>query len=133
MEIKTCEQYVLSELEAKSREVESLEEQLRQAVIERNNAKLRAEELERKLNAEPGALEANVIKEGRERVFDRCTYATVTDAFGDDGKPYQFRVWCEECMKDYGRPKGVSADEFIRFFEPEFRAIYDRKLKEAEE
>lgn len=133
MEIKTCEQYVLSELEAKSREVESLEEQLHQAVKERDNMKLRAEELERKLNAEPGTLEAHVTKEGRERVFDNCTYANVTDVFDDDGKPYQFRLWCEECMRDYGRPKGVSADEFIRFFEPEFRAIYDRKLKEAEE
>lgn len=133
MEIKTCEQYVLSELEAKSREVESLEEQLNQAVKERDNMKLRADELERKLNAEPGKLEAHVIKEGRERVFDSCTYANVTDAFDDDGKPQQFRIWCEDSVKDYGRPKGVSVDEFIRFFEPEFRAIYDSKLKEAEE
>lgn len=132
MEIKNCEQYVLAELEAARKESKRLEGELARAIMERDNMKLRAEELWSRLNAEPGTLEKAVIKEGRDRLFGGATYADSTPATDADGNPYAFRIWCEECMSGYGRPKGVSVDEFIRYFEPEFRKAYDKQLKDEE-
>lgn len=133
MEIRTCEQFVLAVLENKSREVESLEKKLSQAIAERDAMKSKADELERKLGEEPNTMEAAVIKTGRQNLFHDCTYATVTDVKNRDGEVIPFRVWCEEAMRDYGRPKGVSVSEFIKFFEPEFREAYEEKMPEVTE
>lgn len=133
MEIKTCEQYVLAELEAKRREAESLEKKLADTIAERDAMKAKADALERKLGEEPNTMEAAVIKTGRQNLFHDCTYATVTDIKNRDGEVIPFRVWCEEAMRDYGRPKGVSVSEFIEFFEPEFRKEYEEKMPEVTE
>lgn len=133
MEIKTCEQYVLAELEAKMRDVESLKKKLEDAIAERDAMKAKADDLERKLGEEPGTLEAAVIKTGRKSLFDSCTWATITQAKGTTGETIPFRVWCEDCMKDYGRPKGVSVAEFVEYFEPEFREEYEKKMPEGDE
>lgn len=133
MEIKTCEQYVLAELEAKRREAESLEKKLEDAIAERDAMKAKADALERKLGEKPNTMEAAVIKTGRQNLFHDCTYATVTDVKNSHGEVIPFRVWCEEAMRDYGRPKGVSVSEFIEFFEPEFRKEYEEKIPEVTE
>lgn len=133
MEIKTCEQYVLAELEAKRRESESLEKKLEDAIAERDAMKAKADALERKLGEKPNTMEAAVIKTGRQNLFHDCTYATVTDVKNRDGEVIPFRVWCEKAMRDYGRPKGVSVSEFIEFFEPEFRKEYEEKMPEVTE
>lgn len=132
-DVNTCEQYVLAELNAKSLEVERLEQQLEEAKAERDAMADKAKELERKLGEEPGTLEAAVIKAGRASLFDSCTWATITEAKGTTGEPIPFRVWCEDCMKDYGRPKGVSVAEFVEYFEPEFRKEYEKKMPEGDE
>lgn len=131
MEIRTCEQFVLAVLKNKSREIERLEKKLASAIAERDAMKTKADDLERELGREPGTIEAAVIKVGRQNLFHDCTYATVTDVKNRDGETIPFRVWCEEAMRDYGRPKGVSVSEFIEFFEPEFREAYDGKLADG--
>ena len=133
MEITTCEQYVLSELDAKQREVEDLGEELAIAIAERDAMKAKAEKLERELGREPGTLEAAVIKVGRKNLFYNCTYAAVTSVEYSNGEKIPFRVWCEDAMRNYGMPKGVSVSEFIEFFEPEFREEYRSKLGEESE
>lgn len=133
MEIRTCEQFVLAVLDNKSREVERLEKKLSQAIAERDAIKAKADELERKLGEEPGTLEAAVIKAGRKSLFNSCTWATITEVKGTTGEPIPFRVWCEDCMRDCGRPKGVSVAEFVEYFEPEFRKEYEQKMPEVTE
>ena len=128
MEITTCEQYVLSELEAKDREIDELEEKLRKALAERDDMRLRAEELERKLGEEPGTLEACVVKTGRRKLFDDCTWTNATNAVDVSGGIVPFRVWCEDAMRGYGLPSDVSNGEFIEFFEPEFEEEYEKAV-----
>lgn len=125
MEIRTCEQYVLAELEAAQDE---------NARLAQENERLQAqcEILERQLGAEPSRLEAYVTAYGRKKLFKDLTYSSesVRDS---SGETVPFRVWCEESMRDYGRPKWLSTAEFIEFFEPEFRKEYDEKLAEVDE
>lgn len=128
MELTTCEQYVLAELEAAQARVESLTDE---------NASLQArlllaeERVNALQNAKPSRIEAYVTECGRKQLFKDCTYATSTDVKGSDGQLMPFRVWCEECMRDYGRPEWLSVSEFIEFFEPEFRQAYERRVQEG--
>ena len=128
MEYENCEQYVLGELE---------DAQARNELLKNDNDRLDAqvklleERLEALQNAKPSRIEAYVTACGREQMFKDCTYATSTYVKGYDGQLMPFRVWCEECMRDYGRPKWLSVSEFIEFFEPEFRQEYERRVQEG--
>ena len=128
MEYENCEQYVLGELE---------EAQARNERLKNDNDRLDAqcklleERLEAIQNAKPSRIEAYVTEYGRKQLFEDCTYAKSTDVKGSDGQLMPFRVWCEECMRDYGRPKWLSTSEFIEFFEPEFRQAYERRVQEG--
>lgn len=128
MEYENCEQYVLGELE---------DAQARNELLKNDNDRLDAqvklleERLEAIQNAKPSRIEAYVTACGRKQMFKDCTYATSTNVKGADGQLMPFRVWCEECMRDYGRPKWLSVSEFIEFFEPEFRQEYERRVQEG--
>lgn len=127
MEFTSCEQYVLAELEAAQARVESLTDE---------NASLQArlllaeERVDALQNAKPSRIEAYIAEYGRKQLFDDLTYANATPAISADGKKTEFRVWCEECLRDYGRPEWMSAAEFIEFFEPEFRKAYEKHIEE---
>lgn len=127
MEITSCEQYVLAELEAAQARVESLTDK---------NASLQArlllaeERVDALQNAKPSRIEAYIAEYGRKQLFDDLTYANATPAISADGKKTEFRVWCEECLRDYGRPEWMSAAEFIQAFEPEFRKAYEKHIEE---
>ena len=128
MEITSCEQYVLAELEAAQARVESLTDE---------NASLQArlllaeERVDALQNAKPSRIEAYVTAYGRKELFGNLTWAVSTSVVGGDGKQMPFRVWCEECLRDHGRPGWMSAAEFIEFFEPEFRQEYERRVQEG--
>lgn len=122
MDVTTCEQYVLAELEAALAANERLAQE---------NERLQAQLQILEANARPSRTEAYVIEAGRRSVFDSLTYAGVTDAIGEDGQPIPFDAWCEDSMRDYARPKWLSTAEFVRFFEPEFRRAYEKRLEEA--
>ena len=128
MEYENCEQYVLGELE----EAQARNEQLKND-NDRLDAqcKLLEERLEAIQNAKPSRIEAYVMSLGRKEMFNDCTYAKSTDVKGSDGQQMPFRVWCEECMRYYGRPEWLSTSEFIEFFEPEFRQAYERRVQEG--
>lgn len=128
MEITTCEQYVLASLEAKDREIDELEDRLVNAIAERDDMQRRVSELERKLDEEPGTLEACVVKAGRRKIFDDCTWTNITKVVDGSGEFVPFNVWCEDAVRDYGRPSGVSVSDFVEFFKPEFEDEYERAV-----
>lgn len=125
MDVTTCEQYVLAELEA----AQAANERLAQ---ENERLEAKVELMEANLNAEPTRLERWVTESGRRALFDRCTsYApNVTDS---NGERVPFDVFCEDYIRDYNLPKWLSKAEFARCFEPEFRKAYEDAIAEEQE
>lgn len=128
MEYENCEQYVLGELE---------EAQARNELLKSDNDRLDAqcrllkERLEALQSAKPSRIEAYVTAYGRKKLFADLTFAKSTPVRGADGRQMKYRVWCEECVRDYQRPDWMSAAEFIEYFEPEFRQEYERHVREG--
>ena len=44
-----------------------------------------------------------------------------------------FEDWCLENVRKYYLPEGISVLAFIKEFEPELRAMYDKQAAEARE
>lgn len=125
MDVTTCEQYVLAELEA----AQAANERLAQ---ENERLQAQVELMEANLNAEPTRLERWVTEKGRKALFGYCTrYAPdVTDS---DGERVPFDVFCEDFICDYNLPKWLSKAELARYFEPEFRKAYEDAIAEEQE
>lgn len=100
MHVRTCEQYVLTVLE------ETLEAN-NDLVLENRRLETRIKELESQLNAKPSRLEEYVNSYGRQKLFEDLTYSgwDTINTVDSDGEQVPFRVWCEERMRNYGRPK----------------------------
>lgn len=126
MEMTTCEQYVLAELEA----AQNANERLAQ---ENERLQAQVEILEAKANEEPTRIQRYIVAYGRKKLFGELTYAESTPVKSSDGKDMPFKRWCEAAMRDYGRPKWMSISEFIAEFEPEFREAYDERRVDEEE
>ena len=128
MEIKTCEQYVLSELDKAQLEIE---------LLNKENAELlkRIKELEAQLeeaqNSEASELDAMVVKAGRSKLFNEgCnTYEDVMD--GDELRC--FVDWRSEATSKYSIPKGWKRQKLMEYFEPEYLALYRKKVDELNE
>lgn len=126
MEIKTCEQYVLDQLEQARAERDWLRDKLEQAHDE-------AEELRGKLmergERDASKVEQAIRKEGRRKLYlDGTGYRTSVDDGG--GKLIPFSDWCIEHV-GYSSPRcGMTKTEFIAYFEPEFRAEYEELAEE---
>lgn len=105
MEIKTCEQYVLDQLE--------------QARAERDW--LRGER-------DASKAEQAIRKEGRAKLYrDGTGYRT---SVSSGGSLIPFEDWCIEHV-GYSSPRyGMTKTEFIAYFEPEFRAEYEELAEE---
>lgn len=102
MEIKTCEQYVLDQLEQAQAERDWLRGELEQAHDE-------AEELRAKL------------------------YRDGTDcrtSVSSGGELIPFEDWCIEHVGYSSLRRGMTKNEFIAYFEPEFREEYDELVNE---
>lgn len=132
MEVKTCEQYVLAVLEdtqrrfgRKCEENAELRERIKELEAQIDEAK----------NSETAQLDAAVVKAGRMKLFNEgCnTYEDVMD--GDELRC--FVDWRSEATSKYSIPKGWKRQQFMEYFEPEYRALYEKKVdglqQEAEE
>ena len=115
MEIKTCEQYVLAQLFDQQDENDMLSREL----------KHRDERIDA---AHGSAMQQAIRKAGRDALMSHCTgYACeVTDG-------ETFEDWCLENVCKYYLPEGISVLAFIKEFEPELRAKYDKQAAEARE
>ena len=118
MEIKTCEQYVLAELEDAGERIYELSCALEDA--EREIAKLREQ-------SKQSQTEQAIAAAGRRHFFKACFRNYV------DTRDIEFRDWCLESTYSHLLPKGVSKLDFIEAFENEFREQYEELLAEEEE
>lgn len=128
MEIKTCEQYVLDQLEQARAERDWLRGKLEQAHDE-------AEELRGKLmergERDASKVEQAIRKEGRRKLYrDGTDYSTSVD---DGGKLIPFSDWCIEHVGYSSLRCGMTKSEFIAYFEPEFREEYDELAEDWKE
>lgn len=121
MKIKTCEQYVLAQLFDQQDENDMLNRELRR----RDE---RIDELTGQIAAHGSAMQEAIRKAGRDALMSHCTgYACeVTDG-------ETFEDWCLENVRKYYLPEGISVLAFIKEFEPELRAEYDKQAAEARE
>lgn len=108
MEIKTCEQYVLAQLEEAQRYNAELEDKLRCL----GNKLLKA-------TAEPDHITLRVAEIGRRMVFEEWFYAFTRS------NAQSFEEFCEENVS-YARPDDISKKAAIRFFKPELLELWDR-------
>lgn len=123
MEIKTCEQYVLAQLFDQQDENDTLNRELkyRDERIDELTGQIDAIEA-----AHGSAMQQAIRKAGRDALMSHCTgYACeVTDG-------ETFEDWCLENVRKYYLPEGISVLAFIKEFEPELRAKYDKQAAEA--
>lgn len=118
MEIKTCEQYVLDQLEQARAERDWLRGELEQ---------LRGKLMER-VERDASKVEQAIRKEGRRKLYrDGTGYSTSVD---DGGKLIPFSDWCIEHVGYSSLRCGMTKSEFIAYFEPEFREEYDELVNE---
>lgn len=125
VEIKTCEQYVLAQLFDHQDENDMLNRELkcRDERIDELTGQIDAIEA-----AHGSAMQQAIRKAGRDALMSHCTgYACeVTDG-------ETFEDWCLENVRKYYLPEGISVLAFIKEFEPELRAKYDKQAAEARE
>lgn len=125
MDIKTCEQYVLDQLEQAQAERDWLRGKLEQAQDE-------AEELRGKLmergERDASKVEQVIRKEGRAKIYrDGTGYRT---SVSSGGSLIPFEDWCMEHVGYLSQRCGMTKAEFIAYFEPEFRAEYEELAEE---
>lgn len=125
MEIKTCEQYVLDQLEQARAERDWLRGELEQEQDE-------AEELRGKLmergERDASKVEQVIRKEGRAKIYrDGTGYRT---SVSSGGSLIPFEDWCMEHVGYLSQRCGMTKAEFIAYFEPEFRAEYEELAEE---
>lgn len=125
MEIKTCEQYVLDQLMCTENEVYSLR-------ASNNDMKARCAKLEAELKArderDASKVEQAILKEGRAKLYRNGTGYRTSVSSG--GKLMPSEDWCIEHVGYPTQRYGMTKNEFIAYFEPEFRAEYDELAEE---
>lgn len=125
MEIKTCEQYVLNQLMDTENEVYVLSAEIDE--FEARCAKLEAE-LKARDERDASKVEHEIRKEGRSKLYrDGTGYRT---SVSSGGKLMPFEDWCIEHVGYSTLRYGMTKNEFIAYFEPEFRAEYDELAEE---
>lgn len=125
MEIKTCEQYVLDQLEQAQAERDWLRGKLEQAQDEADE--LRGKLMERS-ERDASKVEQVIRKEGRAKIYrDGTGYRT---SVSSGGSLIPFEDWCMDHVGYLSQRCGMTKAEFIAYFEPEFRAEYDELAEE---
>lgn len=125
MEIKTCEQYVLDQLEQALEERDLLRGKLEQTQDEADE--LRGKLMERG-ERDASKVEQAIRKTGRSMLYrDGTGYRT---SVSSGGSLIPFEDWCMEHVGYLSQRCGMTKAEFIAYFEPEFRAEYDELAEE---
>lgn len=119
MEIKTCEQYVLAELEAARREIETL--------------KAKVAELEAKENL---TLDAYCIDHGKRKLADGVVRTWLCSVV-QDGEIVPYDQWARSVVRGDDVPPITTKRELTAYLKPYLRSIYDEEvskhLKEVED
>lgn len=135
MEITSCEQYVLAELDYEQRRNERLQAENNRLAKRLDAMTKRAQSYYETIHREKTPIEALADETMRKAMMERFTYADVTSAKTSFPltETKTFEQWCLEAVSRYGVPKTVSQEQIIEFLEDDLRAVYDKKVKEAQE
>lgn len=128
MEMRTCEQYVLAELDYEQRRNGRLEAENNRLAKQLDAMTKRAKSYKETINRPKTPIEALADKIMREEMLIRFSYAEVTDvksAFS--GKLFDFDEWCHQAMRLKPLPNDISEETLIRFMRDDLKAIYDEK------
>lgn len=134
MEVITCEQYVLAELDCERRRNERLVAENSRLAKQLDAMTKRANGYRRIINRDKTPIEALADRVMREEMLTRFSYAEITDvksAFS--GKLLGFDEWCHDAMRYVALTDGVGEEEFIRFMRRDLKKIYDEKVTKCTE
>lgn len=134
MEINTCEQYVLAELERERRRNERLVAENDKLSRQLDAMTKRANGYRQIINRPKTPIEALADKVMREEMLVRFSYAHVTDVKDlRSGKLLGFDKWCHEAARPILLPDDISEEELIRFMRRDLKKVYDEKVAECTE
>lgn len=134
MEVNTCEQYVLAELERERRRNEHLVAENSKLARQLDAMTKRANGYRQIINRPKTPIEALADEVMREEMLVRFSYAHVTDVKDlRSGKPLGFDKWCHEAARLILLPDDISEEELIRFMRRDLRKVYDEKVAECTE
>lgn len=129
MEIKTCEQYVLAELDYEQRRNGRLEAGNNKLAKQLDAMAKRAKSYKEAIDRPKTPIEALADKVMREGMLLRFFYADVTGVRNTlTGQVLGFDEWCREAMRPRSAPDGISGEEIIEFMRADLKAIYDEKV-----
>lgn len=129
MEIKTCEQYVLAELDYEQRRNGRLEAENSKLAKQLDAMTKRAKSYKETIDRPKTPIEALADEAMRERMLTRFFYADVTGVRNSfTGQVLGFDAWCREAMRLRSAPGDISDEEIIEFMRADLKAIYDEKV-----
>lgn len=128
MEIKTCEQYVLAELDYEQRRNGRLEAENNKLAKQLDAMTKRAKSYKEAIDRPKTPIEALADRVMREGMLDRFFYADVTGVRNSlTGQVLGFDEWCRNAMRLMRVPSDISDEEIVEFMRADLKAIYDEK------
>ena len=128
MEIKTCEQYVLAELDYEQRRNGRLQAENNRLAKRLDAMTKRAKSYKETIDRPMTPIEALADRVMREEMLVRFSYADVTDVRNAlTGQTLGFDEWCRNAMRLRRVPSDISDEEIIEFMRADLKAIYDEK------
>ncbi len=129
MEIKTCEQYVLAELDYEQRRNGRLQAENNRLAKRLDAMTKRAKSYKEAIDRPKTPIEALADRVMREGMLTRFSYADVTGVMNAlTGQVLGFDEWCREAMRLRSEPDGIGDEEIIEFMRDDLKAIYDEKV-----
>ncbi len=128
MEIKTCEQYVLAELDYEQRRNGRLQAENNRLAKRLDAMTKRAKSYKEAIDRPKTPIEALADRVMREEMLDRFFYAGVTGVRNAlTGQTLGFDEWCREAMRLRSEPDGIGDEEIVAFLHDDLKAVYDEK------
>lgn len=129
MEVTTCEQYVLAELDCEKRRNERLEAENNKLAKQLDAITKQAKSYKEALDRPKTPIEVVADEVMRQEMLTRFSYAEVTgvkDLY--TGKLLDFDEWCHQAVRLKTLPDGISEEELIRFMSDDLRTLYDYEV-----
>lgn len=134
MEIRTCEQYVLAELDYEQRRNERLVAENNKLAKQLDAMTKRAKSYKETIDRPKTPIEALADEVMREEMLTRFSYADATDVKSlYNGKLLDFDEWCHQAVRLKQLPYDISEETLIRFMRDDLKAIYDKEVAECTE
>lgn len=128
METRTCEQYVLAELDYEQRRNGRLQAENNRLAKRLDAMTKRAKSYKEAIDRPKTPIEALADEVMREEMLRRFFYAGVTGVKNTlTGQVLGFDEWCREVMRPRSAPGDISDEEIIEFMRADLKAIYDEK------